>query len=98
LTIAAAHLYAGRDEAALAWAKRAVAARPGAGIPHAWVAAAAANLGDTATARAALAEFRRLQPDQTLASFRAERHGDSAEFLRQREYFYQGLSKAGLVE
>ncbi len=98
VVIAAAHLYAGRDAEALSWARRAVDARPEYSIPHAWVAAAAANLGDMATARAEIAEFRRLQPDYSLASFKAERYSVSPEFLRQRERFYQGLRKAGLAD
>ncbi len=98
VVIAAAHLYAGRDAEALAWAQRAINARPEYSIPHAWAAAAAANLGDLATARAEIAEFRRLQPDYSLASFKAERYSDKPEFLRQRERFYQGLHKAGLAD
>ena len=72
VTIAAAQSYAGRDEDAPSCAIPAVAAKPDFGMAHARVAAAAANLGDMATARAALLEFRRLQPDGTLATFRAE--------------------------
>lgn len=98
IVIAAAHLLAGRDAQALDWARRAIAAKPGYSISHAWAAAAAARLGDMATAHSALEEFRRLQPGYTLATFRAERHGNNAEFLRQRERFYEGLAKAGLAE
>ena len=98
VVIAAAHLHAGRDAEALAWAKRSVEARPEYSIPHAWAAAAAANLGDLATARSEIAEFRRLQPDYTLATFKAERYSDKPEFLRQRERFYRGLQTAGLTD
>jgi hypothetical protein len=80
------------------WARRAIAARPYYSISHAWLAAAAANAGDMATAREAIAEFKRLQPDYTLATFRAEKHGDNPEFLAQRERFYQGLQRAGLAD
>lgn len=96
VVIAAAHLHAGRDQEAAAWARRSIAARPDYSISHAWLAAAAANAGDMATAREAIAEFKRLQPDYALASFRAEKHGDNAAFLAQRERFYQGLRAAGL--
>jgi len=95
--IAAANLYAGRDADALSWAKQSIAVRPENAAAHAWAAAAAANLGDMATARAALAEFKRLQPGDTLATFQAERHGDNVDFLRQRERFYRGLRTAGLA-
>ena len=98
VTIAAAHLLAGRDQEAVTWARRAIAARPYYSISHAWLAAAAANAGDMATAREAIAEFKRLQPDYTLATFRAEKHGDNPEFLAQRERFYQGLQRAGLAD
>jgi TolB-like protein/DNA-binding winged helix-turn-helix (wHTH) protein/tetratricopeptide (TPR) repeat protein len=100
VVIAAAHLFAGRDAEALGWARRSIEARPEYSIPHAWAAAAAANLGDMATARAEIAEFRRLQPDYTPASFKAEQrwYSEKPEFLRQRERFYQGLHKAGLTD
>jgi TolB-like protein/DNA-binding winged helix-turn-helix (wHTH) protein/Tfp pilus assembly protein PilF len=98
VVIAAAHLHAGRDQEAVTWARRAIAARPGYSISHAWLAAAAANAGDMATARDAIAEFKRLQPDYTLATFRAEKHGDNPQFLAQRERFYQGLQLAGLAD
>ena len=98
VTIAAAHLLAGRDQEAVTWARRAIAARPYYSISHAWLAAAAANAGDMATARDAIAEFKRLQPDYTLATFRAEKHGGNPEFLAQRERFYQGLQRAGLAD
>jgi adenylate cyclase len=98
VVIAAAHLYAGRDAEALIWAKRSVGARPDYSISHAWVAAAAANLGDLATARMEIAEFRRLQPDYSLATFKSERYSDKPEFLLQRERFYQGLHRAGLPD
>ena len=50
-----AHLYLGRDREALEWARRSVLERPQHAVAHSWVAAAAANLGETETARAALA-------------------------------------------
>lgn len=96
--IAAAHFYAGRDEEALAWARRSTAAKPGYAISHAYVAAASASLGDMATARTAIAEFKRLQPDYSIGTFRAERHGNNAEFLKQRGRLYRNLQKAGLPE
>jgi TolB-like protein/DNA-binding winged helix-turn-helix (wHTH) protein/Tfp pilus assembly protein PilF len=95
--IAASHYYAGRDQDALVWAKRSAAAKPTYGMAYAWAAAAAANLGNTASAREALAEFKRLQPDSTIAILRAERHSANTEFLRQRERFYMGLQRAGLA-
>lgn len=98
VVIAAAHLLAGRDQEAVTWARRAIAARPYYSISYAWLAAAAANAGDMAAAREAIAEFKRLQPDYSVAKFRAEQHGDNPEFLAQRERFYQGLQRAGLAD
>jgi tetratricopeptide (TPR) repeat protein len=96
VVIAAAHLFAGRDQEAVAWARRSIAARRDYSISHAWLAAAAANAGDMPTAREAIAEFKRLQPDYTLQSFKDEKHGDNPAFLAQRERFYRGLELAGL--
>lgn len=98
VVMAAACLHVGRDAEALDWAQKAVAHRPNFGIAHAWVAAAAANLEKMDEARAAIAEFRRLQPDYTIASFRAEKLSENPVFLEQRQRYYQGLRRAGLPE
>jgi TolB-like protein/DNA-binding winged helix-turn-helix (wHTH) protein/Flp pilus assembly protein TadD len=95
---AAAHLYVGRDREALEWARRSVLERPQHAVAHSWVAAAAANLGDTETARAALAEFRRLLPSYTISSFRDEQLCANDLCRTQRERYYAGLAKAGLSE
>jgi TolB-like protein/cytochrome c-type biogenesis protein CcmH/NrfG len=95
---AAAHLYLGRDREALEWARRSVLERPQHAVAHSWVAAAAANLGETETARAALAEFRRLLPSYTISSFRDERLCANDLCRTQRERYYAGLAKAGLPE
>lgn len=95
---AAAHLYLGRDREALEWARRSVLERPQHAVAHSWVAAAAANLGETETARGALAEFRRLLPSYTISSFRDERLCANDLCRTQRERYYAGLAKAGLPE
>lgn len=94
---ATAHYYAGHGQDALVWAKRSAAAKPTYGMAYAWAAAAAANLGNTASAREALVEFKGLQSDSTIAILRTERHSADTEFLRQRERFYIGLQRAGLA-
>lgn len=96
--MAAACLHAGRDEQALDWAQKSVNARPDFGTAYAWVAASTALIGDLPKARAALAEFRRLQPGYTISSFRAEGISDNPAFLAQHERFFEGLRKAGLPE
>ena len=98
LVTAAAHLYLGRDREALEWARRSVLERPQHAVAHSWVAAAAANLGETETARAALAEFRRRLPSYTITSFRDERLCANDLCRAQRERYYAGLAKAGLPE
>lgn len=95
---AAAHLYLGRDREALQWARRSVLERPQHAVAHSWVAAAAANLGEMETARAALAEFRRRLPAYTISSFRDERLCANDVCRSQRERYYAGLAKAGLPE
>lgn len=98
IVVAAAHLYEGNDREALAWARRAIDADPRFSVPHSWAAAAAANLDDMATARAELAEFRRLLPQYTISSFRNEKLCSNELCERQRERYYDGLRKAGLPE
>ncbi|WP_310567050.1 winged helix-turn-helix domain-containing tetratricopeptide repeat protein [Hydrogenophaga sp.] len=95
---AAAHLYLGRDREALEWAQRSVLERPQHAVAHSWVAAAAANLGETETARAALAEFRQRLPAYTVSAFRDERLCANDLCRAQRERYYAGLAKAGLPE
>jgi adenylate cyclase len=95
---AAAHLYLGRDREALRWAQRSVLERPQHAVAHSWVAAAAANVGETETARAALAEFRFRLPAYTISSFRDERLCANDLCRSQRERYYAGLAKAGLPE
>jgi tetratricopeptide (TPR) repeat protein len=98
LVTAAAHLYLGRDREALEWARRSVLERPQHAVAHSWVAAAAGNLGETETARAALADFRWRLPSYTISSFRDERLCANDLCRSQRERYYAGLAKAGLPE
>jgi adenylate cyclase len=98
IVTATAHLHLGRDREALEWAQRSALERPQHAVAHSWVAAAAANLGETETARAALAEFRRRLPSYTISSFRDERLCANDLCRAQRERYYAGLEKAGLPE
>jgi TolB-like protein/DNA-binding winged helix-turn-helix (wHTH) protein/Flp pilus assembly protein TadD len=98
IVTAAAHLYLGHDREALAWARRSVLERPQHAVAHSWVAAAAANAGETDVANAALAEFRRRLPSYTIQSFRDERLCANDLCRSQRERYYAGLAKAGLPE
>lgn len=96
MVLAASHLYLGRDEEALAWARKAASTQPSFAITHSWVASAAANLGDMETARSALAEYRRQRHDSTITSLRNEGLCANTACERQRERYYAGLAKAGL--
>jgi TolB-like protein/DNA-binding winged helix-turn-helix (wHTH) protein len=98
VVIAAAHLHLGEDRKALEWARKSALERPDFSVAHSWMASAAAHLGDATTAHAALAEFRHLQPQYTIGSFRAEGLCANAICRSQRERFYAGLKEAGLPE
>jgi TolB-like protein/DNA-binding winged helix-turn-helix (wHTH) protein len=98
VVLAAAYLHQGRDREALDMARRSALERPDHAVTHSWIASAAANLGDLDAARAAIAEFRRLLPEYTIASFRAEKLCSNAACESQREHYYEGLRKAGLPE
>jgi len=98
VVLAAAHLHLKQDRAALEWARKSALERPDFSVARAWIASAAANAGELDTARQAIAEFRRLQPDYTVGSFRAERLCATATCEAQRERFYAGLLKAGLPD
>jgi tetratricopeptide (TPR) repeat protein len=98
IVIAAAHLHLGHDAQALEWARKSALERPDFSVAHSWIASAAANAGDFRTAHAALTEFRRLQPDYTVNSFRAENLCANPLCRSQRERYLEGLKKAGLPE
>ena len=98
IVIAAAHLHLGLDVNALDWARKSALEQPDFSVAHSWIASAAANAGDLATARTALAEFRRLQPNYTINSFRDEKLCANPLCLAQRERYYDGLRKAGLPD
>jgi TolB-like protein/DNA-binding winged helix-turn-helix (wHTH) protein/cytochrome c-type biogenesis protein CcmH/NrfG len=98
VVIAAAHLHLQQDRAALEWARKSALERPDFSVARAWIASAAANAGEQETARAAVDDFRRMQPDYTVGSFRAERLCANAACEVQRERFYAGLLKAGLPD
>ena len=78
--------------------RRAIAIKPDFPLSRAFLASAAANVGDMETARAALAVFRRLLPGYTLRKFAEERVSDRAEYLAKSVHFFDGLRKAGLEE
>jgi TolB-like protein/Tfp pilus assembly protein PilF len=98
VVLAAAHLHLKQDPAALAWARKSALERPDFSVARAWIASAAAHAGDLDTARVAVADFRRLQPDYTVGTFRAEKLCANTLCEAQRERFYAGLHMAGLAD
>jgi TolB-like protein/DNA-binding winged helix-turn-helix (wHTH) protein/Tfp pilus assembly protein PilF len=97
-TLAAAEYMLGNYKEAISQAQKAVDLRPDYSQGYSRLAAAAAQMGDMEKARAALAEFRRLQPDYTVSTFRKESQSGHADFLAYRERFLEGLRLAGLPD
>ena len=89
------HLHAERYAEAVNWANRAIEFNPAFPDAYAVLAAAAAHLGYTAEARAALDSLVRLLPGLTLGNPRLIRPFRRAT---DRERFLSGLRKAGLLE
>ena len=94
-----AHLLLGQYELAIEHLVIALATRPDALLPHTYLAAAYAQMGDLASARAVLAEAIKLEPDLTIAWLKANTDGADANYFRLAEgTLYDGLRKAGLAE
>ena len=68
-------------------------------MPHAYLVAAYALLGDDANAKSEKAALLRLYPDISIARISAIRYSNVPEFLRQVEdHLYRGLRKAGIAD
>jgi TolB-like protein/DNA-binding winged helix-turn-helix (wHTH) protein len=98
--VALAELHMHHDRQALQWAERAVAVNPDYGGGHAYVASAAAHLGDASRAHSALAEFRRELPKHRIQTLRDEfsSYSSQADYQAGQEHYYDGLRKAGLPD
>ena len=96
--IAIAYFILGDLHESLAEAKAAVIAKQDYPLAYSYIASASALLGDMDTARTALAEYRRLQPDYTLQKLREERWSDNPRVVEARSRHQEGLRKAGLPE
>ena len=97
-TLATGQLHLANDEAAVAWAEKAIALRPDWIDAYPLLIAAATLHGDKGKAQSALSEYRRLLPDYTIAILRSEEPSDRPAYVEQRKRFYAGLRKAGLPE
>lgn len=68
-------------------------------MPHAYLTAAYALVGDDANAEDEKAALQRLYPDISIARIAAIRYSNVPEFLRQvEEHLYRGLRKAGIAD
>jgi TolB-like protein/class 3 adenylate cyclase len=95
LTIAIAHLAARRFEQAIEWADRALYNQPRLGPAMRIKITANAHLGRLDEARAELSQMLAIDPDLTIAAYRAFVHFQAPEY---RELQIAGLRLAGLPE
>ncbi len=93
-----AQVLTGDDAAAIDSASKGIAANPR--HPHNYAALASAHAlrGELDQARAALAEFRSLQPDMTLSRYRTVQTADDPAAIRAYARLLDGLRIAGLPE
>ena len=88
----------GRDEEALALARRSIETNRNYLIAHFGLAAILAHLGRLKEARAAVQAGLGLNPTFTISRFRANAASDNPTYLAQRERLYEGMRKAGVPE
>jgi TolB-like protein len=88
----------GRDDESYAEMQKMVAGSPRIGFAYQWMAAIDALHGRQESARANLAQYRKLIAIQTVAGLKATERSRNPVFLAQRERFYDGLRLAGLPE
>lgn len=93
-----ADLFLGRLDSALDQLRRSVGMNPNVGMPHFFLAAAAALSGRATEAQEARNAGLRLDPNFSVSRFRNERRSDNLTFLAQRERIYEGLRLAGVPE
>jgi tetratricopeptide (TPR) repeat protein len=88
----------GRDEEAVALARRSIETNRNYPIAHFGLAAILARLGRLNEARAAVQAGLALNPTFTISRFRANAASDNPTYLAQRERLYEGMRKAGVPE
>jgi tetratricopeptide (TPR) repeat protein len=93
-----ADLYLGRVARAVESLRKSVEINPNWGLSRFLLADALALAGLLAEAAEACAVARRLAPNFTIATFRAEAVSDNPVYLAQRERLYEGLRLAGAPE
>jgi TolB-like protein/DNA-binding winged helix-turn-helix (wHTH) protein/Tfp pilus assembly protein PilF len=96
-SMAHANFSLGRYDQAMAWSQKAVGHTPTYVKGYAFLAAAAALNGDTATATSAQASFRRLQPKfDSVEAFKQSMMPGEARMFEATPRFWEALQKAGL--
>jgi TolB-like protein/DNA-binding SARP family transcriptional activator/Flp pilus assembly protein TadD len=96
--IAAAKLYSGADEEAVAWLRRTLEFNRSYGIAHFYLSAALELLGRRDDAQAEVRAGLALDPQFTIGRFRAGAQSDNPTFLKERERIIQAMQKAGIPE
>jgi tetratricopeptide (TPR) repeat protein len=91
-------MFVGVANEAIVWLRKSVDLNPRSSFGHLFLASALGLAGQEAAARAAIAEFRRLNPGFTLSRFKAVEPSDRPAFLAQRQRVYEGLRQAGMPE
>ncbi|MGE0747164.1 MAG: adenylate/guanylate cyclase domain-containing protein [Rhodospirillales bacterium] len=92
-----AYFNLGRDDVAIAWCDRSLAAQP-IWWAHLNLAALHALTGEFEKARAAAAALQRAMPGYSIARHRNARLSANPAWLQQAERFYEGLRIAGVPE
>jgi TolB-like protein/class 3 adenylate cyclase len=88
----------GDDERAVTSLRRSIEANRNYPLTHFVLAAALASLGRIEEANAATQAGLSLNPNFTIARFRAGASSDNSTYLAQRERAYEGMRKAGVPE
>jgi len=96
--IAAAKLYSGADEQAVAWLRRTLEFNRNYGIAHFYLSAALELLGRRDDAQVEVRAGLALDPQFSIRRFRAGAQSDNPTFLKQRERIIQAMQKAGIPE
>jgi tetratricopeptide (TPR) repeat protein len=96
--IAAARLFLGGDEEAVAWYRRSIEINRNYPIAHLYLAAALEGLGRHDEARAEAQAAHALNPNLTIRRIRDGAYSDNPVVLKQRERLIEAMRKAGVPE
>ena len=98
--VGTAKVFLGRHEEAVDWLRRSIEANPNNPLSHVFLAAALALFGRLEEARAAARTALTVNPQATIARFRATfaSFSDNPVYLAGLERIVEGLRKAGLPE